>query len=103
MSEFSDKCLMEGKDIANAPKCTVCNKAVEKFTKVYSHLASKVIYTAECHGDKEVVTVDDCTLQSALSFEVRDAFSQDNKSVEFTDKNGMIHLCDGLVDQRGVY
>lgn len=41
----------------HVPVCAVCNKPVERFYFERADDADTYIYIAECHGDREVVTL----------------------------------------------
>lgn len=56
------------------PRCAVCNKTVDLLTQTYDNTRCRTILTAHCHGEKEVVELDDELLHDADRIGIADAF-----------------------------
>lgn len=57
------------------PKCAICGTEVKSIKKDYNYLMAEVVYTVECHGDRETMSLTDYEMMEAHSIEPGIAFS----------------------------
>lgn len=57
------------------PLCAICNRPVDRLIEDYDALTDTYLLVAICHGQKECVPIDPCTLVTAKSISVGKAFA----------------------------
>lgn len=72
------------------PLCAICGTEVKSIRKDYNYLRAEVVYTVECHGDRESISLTDYDMMEAHSIEPGIAFS--TKRLENShDNKGLQH------------